>query len=117
SDPFVLEQPFASFLIGGGYDHVTRVEIVRADTGEVVFHASAHDREEMEVVDVDLRPQLGQRLFVRLVDHDSGGWGHVNFDVFRLHGEDDIARTGGFPAAEAAARMTVPPGFRVQVAA
>ncbi len=112
SAPFVLDQSHASFLIGGGRDPSTRVEIVRAGDGVVVFTASGQDHERMKVVDADLTAHVGQTLFVRLVDDASGHWGHLNFDDFRLHGSSQ--RTGDFPAAAAAERMTVPKGFRVQ---
>ena len=28
---------------------------------------------------------VGKEIFIRLVDASSGGWGHINFDDFRLH--------------------------------
>ncbi len=117
SAAFTLEHPFASFLVGGGRDRSTRVEIVRADTGEVVFTASGRDDEAMVSVDVDLVDHVGKQVFVRLVDDATGHWGHINFDDFRLHAE--LANTAaatpqGFTAAEATKRMRVPDGFRVQ---
>ena len=40
SVPFPVTHPYASFLVGGGAGGALRVEIVRADTDEVVFQAS-----------------------------------------------------------------------------
>ncbi len=34
---------------------------------------------------VDLSPSLGQEIMIRLVDRETAGWGHINFDDFRLH--------------------------------
>ena len=112
SAPFQLRQPHLSFLVGGGAAQTTRVELVRADDGTVLFTASGTDAEEMVVASADLPEQVGKLLFVRIVDAAEGHWGHVNFDDLREHAQSQ--RTGGFAATEAAARMTVPEGFRVQ---
>ena len=73
----------------------------------------------------DLASHLGKEIVIRLVDADSGGWGHINFDDFRLHDTrpdvpaprrpaplDTYAHAGLGPEA-AARQMTVPPGFKV----
>ncbi|MGD9632927.1 MAG: PVC-type heme-binding CxxCH protein, partial [Pirellulales bacterium] len=133
STSFELTEPFASFLVGGGHEHATRVEIVREDTGKVVFEASGPMNERMWTAIADLTPHLGKPIFVRLVDEASGGWGHINFDHFRLHHErptaapDAVAKApipqpalddyplANVPAAEAAAAMKMPPGFSAKV--
>ena len=85
STPFLATKPFASFLISGGTYNGTRVELVRHDSGEVVFKAVGDDSEELKRVVADLGPHQGQLIFIRLVDQKSSGWGHINFDDFRLH--------------------------------
>ena len=86
SVPFKVTHPFASFLVGGGPQPETRVELVRADTRRGRLPAPrATTTEDMKRVVVDLTPHLGQKIFIRLVDDHSGGWGHVNFDDFRFH--------------------------------
>ena len=125
SVPFRLSKPFASFLIGGGSRAGTRVEIVRKDSGQVIFRASGDDTEDLERVAVDLSGHVGREIMVRVVDSEIGGWGHINFDDFRLHDAkpdipprrrpstpDQFAHAGLGPE-EAARAMTVPPGFRV----
>ncbi len=126
SVPFRVSKPFASFLIAGGSRPTTFVELVRSDTRQVVFRASGDDREDLECVVVDLSAHLGKTIVIRLVDSDSDGWGHINFDDFRLHDTkpavpprrrrpaafDTFAHAGLAPD-EAARAMTVPPGFNV----
>ncbi len=125
SRPFRATRPFASFLVGGGSRPGTRVEVVAIDTSEVLFHASGDDDERMERVVVDLSSAQGRTLVIRLVDHESGGWGHVNFDDFRIHATrprvpsrrrestpDVVAHAGLAPEAAARA-MTLPAGFQV----
>jgi putative membrane-bound dehydrogenase-like protein len=125
SVPFVVTQPFASFLVGGGPHPNTCVELVRQDTQEVFFRVSGDEAENMRRVVVDLSPVLGKQIFVRLLDRHSGGWGHVNFDDFRLHGTRpqlpqrgplspaEVYAHAGLAPEQAAQAMTVPEGFRV----
>ena len=129
SAPFKLTLPYASFRIAGGNGHETRVELVRRDTNEVIFERSGDNTETLKAVAVDLQKHVGREIFIRLVDAASGGWGHVNFDDFRLHatkpnlpavpGEspaDDYTFAGLSPE-KAAEAMIVPEGFKVTLAA
>ncbi len=127
SVPFPVTKPFASFLIGGGSRARTRVELIRKDTGKVVFRTSGDDLEDMERVVVDLTEHLGRELVIRLVDDETPGWGHINFDDFRLHNTRpavpprrrpealDVIAHSGLGPEEAARAMTVPPGFKVSL--
>lgn len=85
SVPFIATHPYASYLLGGGEARSTRVEVLTHDDGRVVHSASGSNREEMRRIMVDLRPVQGRQLVVHVVDESSGGWGHLNFDDFRLH--------------------------------
>jgi putative membrane-bound dehydrogenase-like protein len=123
SVPFKLTKPYASFLIGAGSFATTRAEVVRADNGVVIAKASGADTEDMSRVAFDLTPHVGKDIFIRLVDDDTRGWGHVNFDDFRLHDQmPQVAKRANTPDAflhaglspqEAAKAMTVPEGFKV----
>ena len=130
SVPFNVTHPFASFLMNGGQQVETRVELVRQDTGEVFYRVSGTQQENLRQVVVDLRAHLGKPIFIRLVDEHRGGWGHVNFDHFRFHEKaparptpaavrlvEDEYPHGGLTAAEAARAMKLPEGFAVTVGA
>ncbi|MEX0611854.1 MAG: PVC-type heme-binding CxxCH protein, partial [Pirellulales bacterium] len=130
STAFPVTHPHASFLVGGGAGGALRVEIVRSDTNEVFFSAGGRSREEMRPAVADLRPLLGKEVFLRIVDHGSAGWGHINFDHFRFHDEKPAVEAAqaaaqtaddypfaGLPAEEAARAMQLPHGFSVTVAA
>ncbi len=124
SVPFRVSKPFASFLVGGGSQGATFVELVRTDTGQSIFRASGDDRDDLERVVADLRAHLGREIVIRVVDQESGGWGHINFDDFRLHDvrpavaqrrrptAADVYAHAGLGPEEAARAMTLPPGFR-----
>ena len=130
---FPVTHPYASFLVGGGAGGTLRVEVVRNDTGDVVFTASGRAREEMHRVVVDLRELGGKEVFLRIVDHASAGWGHINYDDFRFHNQpprvEDPAppadgRLGpdqypyaGLAGDEAVRVMKLPDGFKAILAA
>ncbi len=132
SAPFVLAQPWVSFLIGGGASAATRVEVVLAEDQRVLFQSSGANYESMQRLAVDLSAYVGERVFVRLVDEATGGWGHVNFDDFRFHEQApkldrpadvpailpiDAVANAGLSPQQAARAMTPAPGFRVDVVA
>jgi putative membrane-bound dehydrogenase-like protein len=124
SVPFRVTKPFASFLVGGGSLPGTFVELVRRDTGQAIFRVSGDDREDLERVIADLSAHVGREIFIRVADHESVGWGHINFDDFRLHDVRppvsprrrptalDMYAHAGLSPEEAARAMTLPPGFR-----
>ncbi len=99
SAKFKLQHPFASFLIAGGNQPSTRVDVLTVDASgaeKVIGTAVGDRREQMRRVIVDLSDHVGKEVFVRLVDESSGGWGHLNFDDFRVH-----KTRPRFPGAEA----------------
>jgi len=125
SAPLKVTQPWASFLVGGGQHRSSRVEIISAKDGQVVYEITGENNETMQPVVLNLAPLVGHEIIVRLVDQSSVGWGHINFDDFRLHAErpkfdnervplaNDTFRHSGLSPAEAAKAMTVPAGFHV----
>ncbi|REK10270.1 MAG: DUF1080 domain-containing protein [Planctomycetota bacterium] len=129
SAPFRVTHPWASFRVAGGSNNNTRVELVRVDTNKVIFKSSGDNTETLKPVAVDLRPHIGRDVFIRLVDASSGGWGHINFDDFKVHAKkpdlptspgvppDDEYPFAGLSPQEAAEAMEVPPGFEVTLGA
>jgi putative membrane-bound dehydrogenase-like protein len=132
SNPFVVEQPWASFLVGGGTYTSTRVEVVLEETGKPIFTTCGANYETMQRVAVDLRAHLGKQIRIRLVDQSSDEWGHINFDDFRFHAEkpvierdprvpqvlpfDEVAYEGLSPE-QAVKAMTMPDGFHAELIA
>ncbi|MEQ1862063.1 MAG: PVC-type heme-binding CxxCH protein [Chthoniobacteraceae bacterium] len=128
SAPFKVTQPWASFLIGGGSLPGTRVEIATKDDGKVIHTARGANRETMARSVVDLRKFGGREIFIRIVDDERVGWGHVNFDDFVFHAEapkianaatsnlkpDEVLHAGLAPA-DAVKAATLPPGFEMKM--
>ncbi|MBI3467695.1 MAG: c-type cytochrome [Planctomycetes bacterium] len=126
SAAFKVLQPYAGFLIGGGPHETTCVELVDHATGQVIFRASGLESEDLEPVIVDLRAHQGKEIVIRLVDKHTGGWGHINFDHFRLHATrpnfpkratsiEDLYPYAGLSPEEAARMMVLPKGFKAQL--
>jgi putative membrane-bound dehydrogenase-like protein len=137
SSAFRIDQPWLSFLVGGGAEPDVRVELVACDasgkpTGEVFFKTGGASFESMQRVAVDVTKQVGQLACVRLVDEAKGGWGHINFDDLLLHPSRpdfprppglpeillrDPQQAGGLAPKDSAGTMSVPPGFEVDLLA
>lgn len=133
SVPFVVDAPWCSFLVGGGNGRKTSVEIVLADSNARIVRETGSNAEELRPVVLNLEKYKGKKIFIRLVDESSSGWGHVNFDDFRFHDVKPVFKMVGrsvspvlnaeiYPyenltGEEAARVMQVPPGFKVQCSA
>ena len=90
SAPFTLPAGTLSFLIGGGSDPKTRVELVLVDHTLAeqarAFYQTGKDIETMERITWDLHPIAGRIGRIRIVDESSDEWGHINADDFQLEG-------------------------------
>jgi putative membrane-bound dehydrogenase-like protein len=130
SVPFTVTHPFASFLVGGGPNAETRVELVQAWDNIVFFQRSGAEAEDMFPVVVDLKRYIGKQIYIRLVDEHTGHWGHLNFDDFKFYAEApnvpaapdkaapppvDVVKNAGLTAEQAVKEMTLPDGFSATV--
>ena len=129
SKPFVVSEPFASFLIAGGADQKTRVELVDAATNKSFLNVSGGNTEDLRPVLVDLKDRQGKEIYLRVVDQSSTGWGHINFDDFRFHSsapklanelvpvKQNEFQYAGISGEEAAKVMEFPDGFHADLIA
>ena len=88
SPVFVLAGAAAAFLVGGGAHATTYVALCTED-GKEVLRAAGRNSEIMQRVTWDTRKYVGKRMFLRVVDRHTGGWGHVTFDDFSTDGRID----------------------------
>jgi putative membrane-bound dehydrogenase-like protein len=127
---FKVTQPWASFLVSGGDGTGNRVELADASSGKVFFKVSGENLETLRPVVIDLKERVCQEIFIRVVDEQKGGWGHINFDNFKFYAERpsfpneiDAKKQASVPEADkvlyeglspedAVAKMTLPPGFK-----
>ena len=145
SVPFPVTQPFAAFKVSGGALQDTRVELVEASTNKVIFHSTGQGRATLQPVVVDLKPYVGNDIFIRIIDKETGisqipyipddKWAHINFDEFlfypsrpsfpnELKQKDiiilpplDPVLHAGLSGPDAANVMTPPKGFKITLAA
>ena len=84
SPPFPIERPYLNFLIGGG-QHAGSLCIDLMVEGNIVRTATGpNDRpggtEQLDWSAWDVRDLIGQTAVLRIVDLETGGWGHVTID-------------------------------------
>jgi len=145
SKPFQVKYPYASFWVSGGALLDTRVEIVLADKQEVIFQSTGQGRSNLQPVVVDLKAYINKTIFIRIIDNENGisqipyipndKWAHINFDHFQFHTKRpffenelfqkdiiilpplDPVLNEGLSGEMAAKAMTLPDGFKIQLAA
>jgi putative membrane-bound dehydrogenase-like protein len=130
SAPFKVTHRWASFLVGGGPNKATRVELLSGK--EVFFSTTGLEEEDLRRELIDLIKYNGKEIQIRIVDEHTGHWGHINFDDFRFHqdkpkfearnahgrpsvGVPDKVKNAGLTPEAAAAAMTVPEDFTVSL--
>jgi fructan beta-fructosidase len=83
SEPFHISHKFVAFLIGGGrHPGGTGIELLIA--GESVRQATGSDSEHLGWVTWDVNEFAGKQARLRIFDHETGGWGHINVDQILL---------------------------------
>lgn len=92
SPVFTLAAPKVSFLVGGG-SHADTCVALCAEDGEELLRAAGQNAEQMQRITWEAADAVGRKVFVKIVDHNVGSWGHVTFDDFRAQGEIDAAAT------------------------
>jgi hypothetical protein len=92
SPVFTLTAPTMTMLVGGGSGERVYVALCTLDGKE---HLKAQGRNDQRLFPITWQaPQLvGQRVFLRLVDGEDGGWRHITFDDFQAEGVLDPAAT------------------------
>jgi hypothetical protein len=92
SPVFVLAGPSMSFLVGGGQAENVYVALCNL-AGQELLKARGRQTEIMHRVDWSAPQLVGQKVFLRIVDANTEGWGHVTFDDFQARGRIDAAAT------------------------
>lgn len=85
SPVFQLSHPEIQFAVSGGRHENTYVALYTLD-GKEVKKTSAHNSEIFTPVTWNLPEIVGEPVFLRLIDQNSGGWGHIVFDAFSAKG-------------------------------
>ncbi|MEH0474792.1 GH32 C-terminal domain-containing protein [Streptomyces sp. B21-097] len=100
SPEFTVDKRYVNFLIGGGNHPTgsagpTALELLV--DGQVVRSATGKDAEALETASWDVQDLIGKKARIRVVDDNTGGWGHINADQIVL--SDTQARPGAQESA------------------
>ncbi|GAA3794593.1 GH32 C-terminal domain-containing protein [Streptomyces phyllanthi] len=83
SPEFTIDKKHINFLIGGGNHpagsaNPTAIELLV--DGQVVRSATGKDAEALNWASWDVGDLAGKKARIRIVDDNTGGWGHINVD-------------------------------------
>jgi len=78
SPSFLITKPRINLLVGGGAGERVYVELIDASTGERLAIARGSNSETFNPMSWDVLQYRGRALKIRVVDHETGGWGHIN---------------------------------------
>lgn len=83
SPEFTIDKGYVNFLVGGGKHpagsgNPTAVELVV--DGQVVRSATGQDGEALNWASWDVKDLAGKKAQIKIVDDNSGGWGHIGVD-------------------------------------
>lgn len=93
SPVFLLTGPEMSLLVGSGTQNGTYVALCTLDGKEILLARGKADTEVMQRVRWEAPQLVGQKVFLRVVDRETGGWGHVTLDDFTAQGRIDAEET------------------------
>ncbi|MFJ8629558.1 GH32 C-terminal domain-containing protein [Streptomyces sp. NPDC093568] len=87
SPEFTVDRKYLNFLVGGGNHpagsaNPTAVELLV--DGQVVRSATGKDNEALNWASWDVGGLAGKTARIRIVDDNTGGWGHINVDHVML---------------------------------
>lgn len=86
SPVFELAGPKIQLAVSGGKHDTTYVALCTLD-GQEVHKASGNHSEVFQPTTWNVPELVGKPVFVRMVDHHTGGWGHVTMDAFSAQGK------------------------------
>ncbi|MES4903470.1 MULTISPECIES: GH32 C-terminal domain-containing protein [unclassified Streptomyces] len=83
SPEFTIDKDHINFLIGGGHHPAGSGNPTAAELlvdGKVVRSATGGDAEALNWASWDVRDLAGKTARIKIVDDNTGGWGHLNVD-------------------------------------
>ncbi|MEU5198281.1 GH32 C-terminal domain-containing protein [Streptomyces scabiei] len=87
SPEFTIDKRYVNFLIGGGNHPAGSADPTALELlvdGQVVRSATGRDAEALQAASWDVRDLAGRTARIRVVDDNTGSWGHINADQITL---------------------------------
>jgi fructan beta-fructosidase len=85
SPEFEITKPYINFLVGGGAHEIAdgdATAVVLEADGQVVREANGQESETLNWTSWNVTEFIGQPARIKIIDQNSGGWGHINADQF-----------------------------------
>jgi len=83
---FVVNGGEMTFRVGGGKGAKTYVALCN-EAGKELHKARGVNAQEMQKARFDLAPYAGQKMYLKIVDQATTGWGHITADHFEFDAE------------------------------
>ncbi|MBI5832945.1 MAG: hypothetical protein HZB16_11670 [Armatimonadetes bacterium] len=93
-----LEAGAVRLMVGGGSHADTAAQLCDV-SGKALLTAHGINDEALQRVTWDATPWVGQLVYLRLIDGQNGGWGHVTIDDVHLSGTIDADATAKLRAS------------------
>jgi len=89
SPSFLVTRRFYKVLISGGCKYNTEYLSFKEDkTGKEICRLTGLTSTSFDVRHLDLAAAMGKRLFMDVVDHNSGSWGQIRFGGLKVADQD-----------------------------
>ena len=75
-----------TFRVGGGNGDGTYIALCEED-GKEVKYARGVNHQAMQKAKWDLSLYAGKKMFIKIVDQSTSGWGHITADNFQFDGK------------------------------
>ena len=90
---FTITAKNMSLMVGGGdRKNTTYIALYRASDDMELFREAGTNAESMQLRYWDVSNLNGQQVYIKIVDHDKGGWGHINVDDIHELTPDEEAK-------------------------
>ena len=87
SPTFMIDGDKASFLASGGFDPASLyVGLFDAKSKKALLTGGGPNGPQMKRTTWDVSKLKGRAVFLRVVDQNTGNWGHLTFDDFSVDG-------------------------------
>ena len=92
SPDFTIITGCISLLVGGGYYPETEyIALCRASDGSILARETGANSENMSRRQWDVSKSKGEKVYLKIVDRETGSWGHINVDDIHEMSQDEIA--------------------------
>ena len=89
SRPFPVARRFLHLLVNGGDEELVRVEVIDAESGEVLGKVHGKRSNRLTPARIDLEGFQGREVRLRFVDEHTAGWGQIGGDQVVLSDDRD----------------------------